>query len=79
MVALFAKLYIMVLFYSFYFMIREVVFYEHLLQQAEAINADPAFSDSAASSSSQVSGGIFSLAPRELQPSHRRRPHDLKE
>ena len=52
MVALFAKLYIMVLFYSFYFMIREVVFYEHLLQQAEAINADPAFSDSAASSSS---------------------------
>ena len=69
MVTLVAKLYMMILFYSFYFMVREVVFYEHLLQQAEALNADPAFSDSGASSthsSSQVYGGVFSLAPNEL-------------
>lgn len=32
LIFLFEKLYIMVLLYSFYFMIREVVFYEHLLQ-----------------------------------------------
>ena len=31
-ISLTAKLYIVVLFYSFYFLIREVVFYEHLLQ-----------------------------------------------
>jgi len=31
LVYLAAKLYIVVLFYSFYFMLREVVFYEHLL------------------------------------------------
>ena len=29
MISLFEKLYIMALFYSFYFMIREVVFLEH--------------------------------------------------
>ena len=31
LIALFAKIYIVILFYSFYFMLREVVFYEHLL------------------------------------------------
>mmetsp|Transcript_35611 Transcript_35611/g.46871 ORF Transcript_35611/g.46871 Transcript_35611/m.46871 type:complete len:123 (+) Transcript_35611:94-462(+) len=51
MIALFAKLYMMILFYSFYFMVREVVFYEQLLQQNEAINADPAFTDGGSSQS----------------------------
>ena len=31
LVTLFSKLYIVVLFYSFYFLVREVVFFEHLL------------------------------------------------
>ena len=36
MITLAAKVYIVVLFYSFYFLVREVVFFEHLLQSAEA-------------------------------------------
>ena len=67
LVTLFSKLYIVALFYSFYFLVREVVFFEHLLQSTEALNAEPAFTDggSAASSQhSQVSGGVFSLIPR---------------
>ena len=71
-IALIAKLYIMVLFYSFYFMIREVVFYEHLLQQAEALNQDPVFTDGG-SSQSQISGGVFSLTPREIPNTPNRR------
>ena len=44
------KLYIVVLFYSFYYLIREVVFFEHLLQSAEAVNAEPAFTDGSSQS-----------------------------
>lgn len=71
MIALVAKIFITVLLCSFYFMIREVVFYEHLLQQTEAMNADAAFSETGTVSamttqSSQVSGGVFSLVPREV-------------
>jgi hypothetical protein len=67
LVTLFAKLYIVVLFYSFYFLVREVVFFEHLLQSTEALNAEPAFTDGGSSSHSQVSGGVFSLTPRQMQ------------
>ena len=49
MTFLIAKLYIVALFYSFYYLIREVVFFEHLLQQADAINAEPAFTDGGSS------------------------------
>ena len=49
LVTLFSKLYIVVLFYSFYFLVREVVFFEHLLQSAEALNAEPAFTDGGSS------------------------------
>lgn len=40
---LFTKLYVVVLFYSFYFLVREVLFFEHLLQGTEAQNAEVAF------------------------------------
>ena len=43
MVVLFSKLYAVVLFYSFYFLIREVLFFEHILHGAEARNAEVAF------------------------------------
>ena len=49
LVTLFSKLYIVILFYSFYFLVREVVFFEHLLQSAEALNAEPAFTDGGSS------------------------------
>ena len=49
LVTLIAKLYIVVLFYAFYFLVREVVFFEHLLQQTEALNAEPAFTDGGSS------------------------------
>ena len=62
--SLFAKLYILILFYSFYFLVRDVVFFEHILQSTEALNADPAFNDSGSNHSSQISAGIFSLTPR---------------
>ena len=70
-----SKIYIVALLYSFYFLLREVVFFEHLLQSAEAMNADAAFSSSGASSSahSQVSGGVFSLTPRINTNNARRR------
>ena len=73
LVTLFAKLYIVVLFYSFYFLVREVVFFEHLLQSTEALNAEPAFTDGGSSSHSQVSQGVFSLTPRPLQDGGNRR------
>ena len=50
--SLFAKLYILILFYSFYFLVRDVVFFEHILQSTEALNADPAFNDSGSNHSS---------------------------
>mgnify|MGYP000533648343 CR=1 FL=1 len=62
LIALAQKILIIVLLYSFYFLLREVVFYEHLLAGTEALNAEPAFTD-AGSSHSQVSGGVFSLTP----------------
>ena len=48
-VSLVSKLYIVVLFYCFYFLVREVVFFEHLLQSAEALHAEPAFTDGGSS------------------------------
>ena len=68
LIALAAKIYIGALFCSFYLMIREVVFYEHLLQ-TDAMNADANFEEKQSMSevtthSSQVSGGVFSLVPR---------------
>ena len=35
------KTYIGVLFYAFYYLLREVVYFEHLLSGSEAINAEP--------------------------------------
>ena len=48
LIALAVKIYIGALFCCFYLMIREVVFYEHLLQTG-AMNADAAFSDNQSS------------------------------
>ena len=83
LISLAAKIFVTVLFCSFYFMIREVVFYEHLLQQTIAMNADAAFSETgtvSSSPSSQVSEGVFSLVPRELTgTSNNRRISALKE
>ena len=73
LVTLIAKLYIVVLFYAFYFLVREVVFFEHLLQQTEALNAEPAFTDGGSSQQSQISSGIFSLTPRHMQETGNRR------
>ena len=39
------KTYIGILFYAFYFLLREVVFFEHLLSGSEAANAEPVFSE----------------------------------
>ena len=73
LVTLIAKLYIVVLFYAFYFLVREVVFFEHLLQSTEALNAEPAFTDGGSSQQSQISEGIFSTTPRQMQePGNRR-------
>ena len=65
LVALTAKLYLVILFYGFYFLLREVLFFEHLLQSAEALNAEPAFTDGG-SSQSQLSQGVFSLTPADI-------------
>ena len=46
------KLFIVVLFYSFYYLVREVVFFEHLLEGAEAINAEAAFNSDSQSTQS---------------------------
>ena len=42
---LICKTYVGLMFYAFYYLLREVVFFEHLLQGSEAINAEPVFSD----------------------------------
>ena len=54
-----SKLYIISLLYSFYYLIREVVFFEHLLGGIEAENANPAFT-SEAIATSQVSATALS-------------------
>ena len=42
---LICKTYVGLMFYAFYYLLREVVFFEHLLSGSEAINAEPVFSD----------------------------------
>ena len=89
---LICKAYIGVLFYAFYFLLREFVYFEHLLQGAEAANAEPVFSDrnsaqaSASATLSQVSGQALpahqGLIPGDVRTSPRRvlnHPNMLRE
>ena len=65
---LICKTYVGLMFYAFYYLLREVVFFEHLLSGSEAINAEPVFSErnsqhQSVGTLSQVSGSAMVQGP----------------
>lgn len=82
------KTYVGVLFYAFYYLLREVVYFEHLLSGSEAINAEPQFNErnsmaaASSNSASQVSGQLGPI-PGQIRTSPRSRlqghPNMLRE